>query len=461
MHCERLLPGCVSKNVLVGHQQQLFLFEGNYNQFAFLTGQERVNESSKSNFLSNLRHRRAFAEHLNIPYLHVVVPCKPLVVRHQCPAPYRKTIRSLFLHAYAPLFRGHDPIEERVLYPLAALVRSQAHQDCYWANDTHINAVGQLCLYREIGKHLPDLSDNFPLFRITEQARLGDLALMLGQTEHLPSLCFPWLGEILQYSNTHELPGNTGDVVITHNPLSTTERRLVLFGDSFIKTMQHLFAQDFRTILYIRGPYFQPDIVELFNPDALITSETERYLAGVDSDENGSSLLLSSVISRPDYQPSDAFTEALTAQLACRSHPRITHDWADAKTQNHSLLLKDVGEAIHNRELRKCTGENCTFEATGSVPVIHIHQLTCPPQGQLLIELDSDQASQLTLTVLRHCSSMSAPLEVVEHPVQQGFNRILLDINHTIPFNGLLLQPLHQPGQLQFHRLSWTFGANG
>ena len=461
MHCERLLPGCVSKNVLVGHQQQLFLFDGNYNQFAFLTGQEQVNESSKSNFLSNLRHRRAFADRLNIPYLHVVVPCKPLIVRQQCPDPYRTTIRSLFLHSYAPLFQGRDPIEERVLYPLAALIRTQVHQDCYWANDTHINAIGQLCLYREIGKNLTGLSDNFPLFRIAEQPRLGDLALMLGKTEPLPSLCFPWLGETLQYTNTHELPGNKGDVVIVFNPLSKTQRRLVLFGDSFIKTTLHLFAQDFGTILYIRGPYFQPDMIELFNPDALITSETERYLAGVDSDENGSSLLLSSVISRPDYQPSDAFTEALTAQLACRSHTRITQRWADAKTHEHSLILKDVGEAIHNRQLRRCHGEGCTLEAIGSVPMIHIHQLTCPPQGQLLIELDSDQASQLTLTVLRHCPSMSALSEVVEHPVQPGFNRILLNINHTIPFNGLLLQPLHQPGQLQLHCLSWTLDANG
>ena len=63
--------------------------------------------------------------------------------------------------------------------------------------------------------------------------------------------------------------------------------------------------------------------------------------------------------------------------------------------------------------------------------------------------------------MLRDCPKMSAPLEVVEHPVQPGFNRILLEINHAIPFNGLLLQPLHQPGQLQLHRLSWTTDANG
>ena len=161
--------------------------------------------------------------------------------------------------------------------------------------------------------------------------------------------------------------------------------------------------------------------MELHKPDVLITSETERYLAGVDSDANGHSLLLRSVIPRPDYQPSDAFTEALAAQLACRSHPRITQRWAEDQTQNHSLLFHEVGAAIHNRELRQIKGEGCRLEAIGAVPVIHIHQLTRPPQGQLLIEFNSDQASQLTLTVLRDCPNMSAPLEVEEllqHPTE-------------------------------------------
>ena len=461
MPCERLQPGCVSNNVLIGHNGQLFLFEGHYNQFAFLTGAASVQPESQANFLSNLRQRRGWAERLGIPYLHVVVPCKPLVLRHQLPQPYKRSIRSLFLNAYAPLLRQRDPIQEQVLYPLDALIAAECRGSSYWADDTHINAAGQLALYKAIGQHLSDLSSNFPQFRLSQQPRLGDLGAMLGRDTPTTGLCFPWIGEAWPYANSDALPGNTGDLVMLHNPLSRTTRRLVLFGDSFIKTLLHLFAQDFRDVLYVRGPYFQPDLVELYKPDVLITSETERYLAGVDSDANGCSMLLRSVIPRPDYQPSDAFTEALAAQLAFRSHPRITQRWAEAQAQSHSLLFHEVGAAIHNRELRQIEGEGCRLEATGAVPVIHIHQLTRPPQGQLLIEFNSDQASQLTLTVLRHCPDMRAPLEVVEHPVQPGFNRILLEINHAIPFNGLLLQPLHQPGQLQLHRLSWTTDANG
>ena len=231
---------------------------------------------------------------------------------------------------------------------------------------------------------------------------------MLGNTEPLPSLCFPWTGELLNYSNTEALPGNTGDIGITYNPLSRTQRRLVLFGDSFIKTLIHLFAQDFRTILYIRGPYFQPDMIELFAPDVLITSETERYLAGVDHDNNGPSLLFESFRERADYKPSQDFQSALSAQLSYRSHPRITNQWEAEQTSLHSFSITGIGEAIHNRDLQQRDESGRNFEAVGPVPVIHIHKLNNQPQGQLVIDLDSEIDSQLKLTVLRNCPDMSA-----------------------------------------------------
>ena len=132
----------------------------------------------------------------------------------------------------------------------------QSQRDCYWANDTHINAAGQLCVYQEIGKHIPNISTTFPMLRIVEELRQGDLGLMLGNAEPLPEV-FASPGQ--NFSSTAirlRLPSNTGDIVITQNLLSRTQERLVLFGDSFIKTMLHLFAHDFRTILHQEAPIF-------------------------------------------------------------------------------------------------------------------------------------------------------------------------------------------------------------
>ena len=452
--------GSVVNNVLIGSDKQLYLHEGNYNQFSFLSGKEVVSVESKRNFLSNLSQRKNFAHQRNIDYLHVIFPCKPLVLRRNCPEPYRRNIRSLFLHAYSPLFPERDHEKEHILYPLAALMNEQTQRDCFWPNDTHINAVGQLCIYREIGKHIEGISSDFPLFRIHEQLRQGDLGLMLGDQEQLPSLCFPWLGETLQFSNTKELPGNSGDVVITHNPLSKSERRLVLFGDSFIKTILHLFAQDFRTVLYIRGPYFQPDIIDLFKPEVLITSETERYLAGVDSDRNGSSLLFSTLRWSTDYQPNEEFKDAYSAQLSRRSHPQITAQWEAEQVRQHSFHIEGIGDALHNCELKQLVPPEEGFEAIGPVPVMYIHKLTSDPHGELVINIHSGVNSKLKITALRNCGEMASDLEIHEHEVTQEFQCIRLKINHGQPIAGLLFQPLHHVGTFKLLKMSWQTSAD-
>lgn len=455
MSCDLHRPGCVSNNVLIGQNAQLFLFEGSYNQFSFLSGQERVTTNSKNNFIKNLRTRRAFADRLKIPFLHMVVPCKPLVMRHHCPEPYRRTIRSLFLHSYLPLFRESNPIHEKCIYPLGALIASQAYQDCYWSNDTHINAIGQLTLYREIGKYINNLTYSFEASRIIQKSKEGDLGVMLGKYQHMPGLRFTKSNITLEYSNTKELPGNSGEVIISFNPLSQSERRLVLFGDSFIKTMLHLFAHDFRTIIHIRGPYFQPDIIKMFRPDALITSETERYLAGVVPDSDGRSLLLNTVISQINYKPNAEFIDAFKAQMSADSHYHITEEWESQQRRAHTLCVDNFGEGLHNQQIRQITEQLHAFEAVGTCPIFHFYRLYGNPCGILVIEMQSEIQSRLKLTVLRNCSRMMAPREVHEKVVDKGHQIYQFPVDHSQPVEGLLFQPLHQPGSFRLLQISW------
>ena len=180
----------------------------------------------------------------------------------------------------------------------------------------------------------------------------------------------------------------------------------------------------------------------------MITSETERYLAGVDNDNNG---LLESFRER-DYKPSPD-QSALSAQLSYRSHPRITQE-AD-QVSLHSFSIIGIGAAIHNRDIQQQDELGRSFEAIGPVPVIHIHTLSIQPKSQLVVELDSEIDSQLKLTVLRKCPEMSAPLEIHQHSVRSGYQKIILPINHSHPIDGLLLQPLHHPGRFTLQKLAW------
>ena len=85
MQCTTRQPGCVINNVLIGESNQLFLFEGNYNQFSYLINQESVVTSLEEKFSDNILKRKSFADERKIPYLHVVFPCKPFSYTRQDP----------------------------------------------------------------------------------------------------------------------------------------------------------------------------------------------------------------------------------------------------------------------------------------------------------------------------------------------------------------------------------------
>lgn len=450
--------GEVINNVLIGKNGNLFLHEGSYNQFSFLSGKQSATKNSQDNFATNLRNRRSFADKLGIPYLHVVVPCKPLVCKESLPHPYEHNLTSLFLRSYTPCLKNRNAIEERVLYPLAALIRSQLSEDTYWKNDTHINAAGQLCLYREISKHIPGFSHTFPEFRTVDSPRVGDLSMMMKSELPIQSRCFAWMGEVLDYSNTKALPGNTGDLAIRLNPLSRTERRLVILGDSFIKTILHLFSQDFRTVIYIRGPYFQSEMIERFKPDVLITSETERYLAGVDSDQNGKSLYPGIVQPSKGYLPSTSFKTALEAQLEYKDNPQITHEWEQLEINQHRFDSQGIGSGFHNQHLKKL-GQVGQYESIGECPVIHISSLDNISGNILHLEIEAEVESRATLTVLSKDDTMSEPYESIEAPIHIG-NQILELALQSREISGLLLRPLHRSGIFTLKKISWKKGKN-
>lgn len=448
--------GNIQNNVLTGLDRYLFLHEGNYNQFSFLTGNSKPSKDSKENFIYNLRSRRLFAESQKIPYLHVIFPCKPLVAKDKIPKAYRDGIKSLFLSSYATLLDGRNPIKERVLYPLAALLRVQIQEDAYWRNDTHINAAGQISIYHEIGKYIPYLSTTFPQFRLVDMPRSGDLSLMMGSKTQEMSRCFAWMGECLDYSNTRDLAGNTGDIVIRFNPLSKSEKRLAIVGDSFIKTMLHLFSQDFRTVMYVRGPYFQPEMIERFCPDALVTSETERYLAGVDSDRNGKSLYPKILKPEKNYKPNSDFKEALEAQMSYQNHPNLTKEWEKDQLNKHQLKFKGFGSAIHNQQLVQIdNSDGKILEVTGECPVIHIHSIKHKPNNFLAITIESHTIGALLMTILREDENMSTPLENFESEIQTGEQIIYINTKQYQTITGLLLQPLNCTGQFIIKHISW------
>ena len=159
--------------------------------------------------------------------------------------------------------------------------------------------------------------------------RRGDLADMAGIRTRLPETFLVDSRRSLQIlDNRPFLPSNTDNVAIAHNPRSASARRLLALGDSFLRDNLPTLATFYRDIFYVRSDLFQPELLDLFAPDDVVTANAERYLARVRSDAEAESVVMRGY-GREDYRPAAAFVTALRAQLSARAYPAVYRGWAE------------------------------------------------------------------------------------------------------------------------------------
>jgi hypothetical protein len=112
-------------------------------------------------------------------------------------------------------------------------------------------------------------------------------------------------------NNVH---GNNGAIYITINKDAPFERLLV-FGDSFIISCIGLFSLFFREIIVVRTPFFHPEILPMFKPTHVITSNVERYIPNMPTDREAPVALLWAHLLKKEMVPDDRFYEAANALL--------------------------------------------------------------------------------------------------------------------------------------------------
>lgn len=276
--------GTVEKNVLVGCENNLFLFSGSQKSFSYSTGELSPEESSLVNFLENIKTRKKILDERETPFVHVIFPSKEVVLKDKTPWPYCETIQSLFLNNYQKIIP--ESIRSAIVYPLLELSAVNLKNRVFRILDTHMTDIGSLTV---VGIVLKKFGIDVELNKCIEKEeveRSGDLAVMLGAKHKTIETVFNTKIKFFTYDNRQYLPGNTNNVTIQHNPNSVLEKRVLIFGDSFIKCCLNYLSLVFRDVVYIRDPALQVDMLELLMPDFVITSTAERYLCHVNSDND-------------------------------------------------------------------------------------------------------------------------------------------------------------------------------
>jgi hypothetical protein len=305
--------------------------------------------------------------------------------------------------------------------------------------------AGSLALTQIILKKWNFQYDASSYFIPVSEKRSSDLSKMLNiDGDNLEEFLRPtFLFHV--FDNRAQLKGNTGNVCILHSPSSLTGKRLLIFGDSFIKDALPFFAPIFRDIVYIRSPNFQSDIVELIQPDFVITSNAERYLCNVTADSLSSPLLLSQYGDN-NYSPTLSFKEAYIAQFSWGHHRIFYEHWVKKITAN-MMKWNELGLCQPNNQIESI-GLDGGFRSLGVDPYFTFLKARISPEKKYVIEFDLKSDSNTLASVYFQTIEDERFTEekTIKSTVNKGDNHLVF-LLPAVKLNSIIrIDPLCCPG---------------
>lgn len=253
-----------------------------------------------------------------------------------------------------------------ILYP-DDLLKRRKNEGVFSSHDTHMTGIGNAIVTQEIIRRLGYEHDIFAAMHREIRPRHGDMAVMadLDPMRAEPT-AVPGLRTQHLFDNRNALPSNTDNIAISHNKYATSDRRLLALGDSFLRDALPALSTFFRDVLYVRSDLFQPELLDLFAPDCVVSANAERYLSRVRRDRDADSIMLRGY-GRENYSPAASFTEALKAELSRAGYRGVYDAWA---AKLGALTFSGVGKGKANGQILIRGETDVRLEITGNDPQI-------------------------------------------------------------------------------------------
>lgn len=448
---ESVLPeGEIRAEVIAGKDGWLFLHGGAASQFAYLTGKEKVQAQQVRNMERNTLRRHARAQAVGARYLNVVMPSKPVCCAEKLPDSYAGKCRSLF-ETYFDQGMNRES-RDMTLYPVEAMRGAENFKRI----DTHPNDLGNLRAARVILDALGLELRGDP--EIADRPSAGDLAVMLGHRDmrsQEPTLLNPLRG-LRDFDNICFLrPGtNTGHMRVLFNPADVSGRTLLVCGDSFIVGLLPLFAREFETVLYVRGPVFPYDMVDAFRPSHVLSASTERYISG-QIDDGGEASVLDRYRAADWARLSFGPSQALRALMARAARPDIYATWkrhARLRQLFHPLL----GAGYPNAMVAK--GEDpWGYGASGNDPSFTFPRLGVPAgrgaRIRVLLRVAEACKAQIFYSRTDRVSEAFSEAQSCTVALEKGGNDILFTLPPGVAGRKLRLDPVNMAVSFSIDRL--------
>jgi tetratricopeptide (TPR) repeat protein len=308
--------GVTENGVLIGRNNMLFLAEGGHAVLEYASGRRKVSEESYSNFLRNLLQRHRAATSHGAIFLHVIYPDKHSVYTEDFPVDNPVLLGLQYLKRFPAL-------AHYINYPRERL--RQASKPTFMQTDTHLTDYGTILTSADIVSQLVGESQTASVASLVAGTNLdvqwsGDLGSKLSppRSEIRFNNPMTW---IRNWYHNNLTGGNNGIVDIYFNKEAAYGKRLVWFGDSFGRSACQFISYYFKEVVFLRTPFFHPDIFEQIQPDYLITQNVERYLNFVHSDDVRPSFFMYPHLSGQSYGPNGDFAKAMSAVLSYGRKP--------------------------------------------------------------------------------------------------------------------------------------------
>jgi SGNH hydrolase-like domain, acetyltransferase AlgX len=311
--------GHIEKGVMFGRDGYLFLLDGGHHVFDLLLGLRKVTEQSYANFADNIARRAAICQRAGVGYVHVIYPDKHTVLTEQFP------VKDPFRLAQSYLDKLSD-IRKWVFFPRQSL--QHLKPGAFLKTDTHLTETANILATGAIVQRLLGESQAEHVRRVFtsydwgESDWTGDLGgrfePKLSERQRVLRKRWP-----LKWFHNDMHGGNDGIVDVLFSPRAIYRKRIMVFGDSFSRNLASILSYFFVEVVFLRTRFFHDEMFEQIKPDLVITSNVERYLSRVDSDEARPPFLLYPYLNELSYAPSKAFAEAFTAVLSYGRSPYL------------------------------------------------------------------------------------------------------------------------------------------
>lgn len=307
-----------SKNVVIGRDSFLFLFNGGHHVHSYHTGLLVPSTESIDSFQSNIRRRAEYCESRSIAYHHLMFPNKQSSLADYYPSKI-KSVSDFYLSG----LDRHDLLIDMS----SALVDFGA--DVWLKTDTHLNRRGEILSSLIIASKIAgvDFSNHGPqLMRAPfSRSRRGDLSHMLGEdgNEMIEEETLFGAHWIRHQFNNSMAGGNNGLIDIYISPSAILDRRVLMFGDSFGRGCASCLSYFFSHVLFCRTPFMHPEIIEAYCPQIVISQSIERYLPSTVPDDLRPLFLLYPMIGKhwKAHEGDQIFFSALNAELSFPRSP--------------------------------------------------------------------------------------------------------------------------------------------